>query len=73
MACSGDAEHEEPPHIPCGSPGPPLPGLSGRCGTALIAPSGDDVINEGDTLVVFGPDAKLQEFERGALTAQDPM
>ncbi|MBN1554464.1 MAG: TrkA family potassium uptake protein, partial [Phycisphaerae bacterium] len=35
---------------------------------SIIAPSGDDVIQDGDTLVVFGPDAKLQAFEKNALT-----
>ena len=39
---------------------------SGAGRLAVIAPSGDDVIREGDTLVVFGPDAKLQAFERNA-------
>ena len=33
----------------------------------VIAPSGGDVIREGDTLVVFGPDPKLQAFEQNAL------
>jgi K+/H+ antiporter YhaU regulatory subunit KhtT len=44
---------------------------NGEKGTrkSVIAPSGDDVIQQGDTLVVFGPDAKLQVFEKDALSA----
>lgn len=30
----------------------------------LIAPTGDDIIQRGDSLVVFGTDEKLQEFEK---------
>ena len=71
MACSGDAEHEAPP-CPLRLATPPF-WLEWSLRHDFGCPSGDDVINEGDTLVVFGPDAKLQEFERGALTAQDPM
>lgn len=44
---------------------------NGEKGTrkSVIAPSGDDVIQPGDMLVVFGADAKLQAFERDALSA----
>lgn len=35
----------------------------------VIAPSGDDLVAEGDTLVVFGSDANLQLFERNALAS----
>ena len=35
--------------------------------TSVIAPSGDDLIYEGDMLIVFGPDTKLQAFEKKAL------
>lgn len=41
-------------------------GDSGKVKT-VTAPAGDDRILEGDTLIVFGPDDKLRNFEKRAL------
>jgi len=33
-------------------------------GQVVIAPTGDDVVQPGDTLILFGPDKKLDDLSR---------